>query len=90
VAPRSNTSSSVAWMCRMITGERTLVRSKCGALPTILDGSSRVGAAPNKRLKLAGADRLNGTGVLSPWRGTDCVPHPCAGERVARSLSAIR
>ena len=45
---------------------------------------------PNKRLKLAGADRFSGIGVLCPWRGTDCVPHPCAGGRVARSLSAIR
>ena len=45
---------------------------------------------PNKRLKLTGGDRLKGSGVLCPWRGTDFVPHPCAGERVARSLSAIR
>ena len=45
---------------------------------------------PNKRLKLAGTDRLKGSGVLCPWRGTDVVPRPCAGERVARSLSAIR
>ncbi len=51
-------------------------------------------ALPNKRLKLAGVialrDRSKGSGVLYPWRGTDCVPHPCAGGRVARSLSAIR
>ncbi len=47
-------------------------------------------ALPNKRLKLAGADRIKGIGVLCPWRGTDCVHHPCAGKRVARSLSAIR
>ncbi len=45
---------------------------------------------PNKRLKLAGGDRFKGSGVLCPWRGTDCVPRPCAGGRVARSLSAIR
>jgi len=45
---------------------------------------------PNKRLKLTGADRFKGTGVLCPWRGTDFVPRPCAGARVARSLSAIR
>ncbi len=44
----------------------------------------------NKRLKLSGGDRSKGSGVLCPWRGTDFVPHPCAGERVARSLSAIR
>src|SRR5438034_10597482 len=47
-------------------------------------------ALPNKRLKLTGGDRSKGSGVLCPWRGTDFVPHPCAGERVARSLSAIR
>ncbi len=45
---------------------------------------------PNKRLKLAGGDRLKGIGVLCPWRGTDFVQRPCAGGRVARSLSAIR
>src|SRR5438105_1986815 len=45
---------------------------------------------PNKRLKLAGGDRSKGSGMLCPWRGTDCVPQPCAGGRVARSLSAIR
>ena len=45
---------------------------------------------PNKRLKLTGGDRSKGSGVLCPWRGTDFVPRPCAGERVARSLSAIR
>ena len=33
---------------------------------------------PNKRLKLAGADRFKGSGVLCPWRGTDFVHHPCA------------
>ena len=49
-----------------------------------------VATPPNKRLKLAGGDRLKGTGVLCPWRGTDCVHHSCAGKRVARSLSAIR
>src|SRR5947208_3176786 len=39
-------------------------------------------AQPNKRLKLAGGDRFKGSGVLCPWRGTDFVPRPCAGERV--------
>jgi hypothetical protein len=48
------------------------------------------GLLPNKRLKLAGGDRSRGNGVLWPWRATDFVPHPCAGGRVARSLSAIR
>jgi len=45
---------------------------------------------PNKRLKLAGGDRFKGSGVLCPWRARTVVPHPCAGGRVARSLSAIR
>ncbi len=31
---------------------------------------------PNKRLKLAGGDRFKGSGVLCPWRGTDCRPLP--------------
>ncbi len=50
------------------------------------------GWPPNKRLKLAGGDRSKGSGVLCPWRGTDLVLvlRPCAGGRVARSLSAIR
>src|SRR6266550_7237730 len=29
---------------------------------------------PNKRLKLAGADRFKRSGGLCPWRGTDCRP----------------
>ena len=45
---------------------------------------------PNERLKLAGGNRSKGNGVLCPWRGMDFVQQPCAGERVARSLSAIR
>jgi hypothetical protein len=45
---------------------------------------------PNMRLKLAGADRLKGTGVFAPWRARTVVHYSCAGERVARSLSAIR
>ena len=44
----------------------------------------------NKRLKLAGGDRSRGSGVFAPWRARTVVPHPCAGKRVARSLSAIR
>ena len=51
---------------------------------------SRRPGPPNKRLKLTGVDRSRGSGVLCPWRGTDYVPRPCAGGRVARSLSAIR
>ena len=45
---------------------------------------------PNMRLKLAGGDRFKGSGVLCRRRGTDFVQRPCAGGRVARSLSAIR
>jgi len=41
-------------------------------------------------LKLAGGDRFRGNGVFAPWRARTFVPPPCAGERVARSLSAIR
>ena len=52
--------------------------------------SSRCSARPNKRLKLARGDRSSGPRVLCPWRGTNFVHRPCAGERVARSLSAIR
>ncbi len=43
-----------------------------------------------KRWKLAGGDRLKGTGVLCPWRAQTVVYCSCAGGRVARSLSAIR
>src|SRR5205814_10252554 len=32
------------------------------------------GAPPNKRLKLTGGARFKGSGVLCPWRGTDCGP----------------
>ena len=38
---------------------------------------------PNKRLKLAGGDRFKGSGVLCPWRGTDCRPTPLR-QRVGR------
>src|SRR2546425_2244504 len=50
----------------------------------------RVGQPPNKRLKLTGGDRLKGSGVFVPWRARTFVQRPCADERVARSLSAIR
>jgi len=45
---------------------------------------------PNKGLKLAGGDRSKGTGVLCARGGADFVHPPCAGARLARSLSAIR
>ncbi len=44
---------------------------------------------PNQRLKLAGVYRSRGSGVLCP-SGHTVVQRPCAGGRVARSLSAIR
>ena len=46
--------------------------------------------APNKRLKLAGGGRSKGSGVLCPGGHGLSSNTPCAGERVARSLSAIR
>ena len=49
-----------------------------------------IASSPNMRLKLAGGGRSKRSGVLCPWRGTDCVHHLFASERVARSLSAIR
>ena len=45
---------------------------------------------PNKRLKLTGGDRSKGSGVLCPGGHGLVVQHHCAGERVARSLSASR
>ena len=45
---------------------------------------------PNMRLKLPGGDRSKGNGVFAPWRARTDVHHPCAGERVARSLTAFR
>jgi len=47
-------------------------------------------APSNKRLKLPGGDRFKGSGVFAPWRARLFVQYPCAGGRVARSLSAIR
>ena len=44
----------------------------------------------NKRLKLAGAGRLKGIGVLCSGGHGLSSNRSCAGERVARSLSAIR
>jgi hypothetical protein len=44
----------------------------------------------NLRLKLAGADRFKGSGVLAPWRARTFVHYSCADGPVARSLSAIR
>src|SRR6266571_8150762 len=43
----------------------------------LIPGQTDLWVPPNKRLKLAGGDRFNGSGVLCPWRSTDFVPHPC-------------
>jgi hypothetical protein len=53
-------------------------------------GAEQVGRPPNKRLKLAGGDGSNGSGVLCPGGHelTFNTTEPCG--RVARSLSAIR
>ena len=45
---------------------------------------------PNMRLKLAGGDRSKRSRVFVRWRAQTHVYYSCAGERVARSLSAIR
>jgi hypothetical protein len=45
---------------------------------------------PNKRLKLSGGDRPNGSGVLCAGRHELSFNGRCACGRVARSLSAIR
>ncbi len=44
----------------------------------------------NKRLKLPGGERLKGSGVLCAGAHELSFNNRCAGERVARSLSAIR
>jgi len=49
-----------------------------------------VSALPNKRLKLAGALSLKEAVVSCPGGHGAFVHYPCADERVARSLSAIR
>ena len=45
---------------------------------------------PNKRLKLAGGDRFKGSGVLYAGAHELSFNYTAFGERVARSLSAIR
>jgi len=49
-----------------------------------------VALPPNKREKLAGADRLVEAECGAPDEARTFVQRPCAGGRVARSLSAIR
>ncbi len=48
------------------------------------------GGLPNKRLKLTGGDRSKGSGVLCAGAHELSFNDRRAGERVARSLSAIR
>ena len=45
---------------------------------------------PNKRLKLAGGDRFKGNGVLCAGAHALTFNDTARGERVTRSLSAIR
>jgi hypothetical protein len=45
---------------------------------------------PNKRLKLAGGDRSDGSEVLCAGAHERSFNHGCARGRVARSLSAVR
>jgi len=51
---------------------------------------STVRLQPNKRLKLAGADRSKGTGMLCAGAHELSFTYTALGGRVARSLSAIR
>ncbi len=71
---------------------------RSSANPTINGRSLILGAfmedpvrtRPNKRLKLAGGDRSSGNGVLCPGGHELSFNDTARGERVARSLSAIR
>ena len=76
------------WLYELPTGNVVATRTDCAALP----GGQRspLKPPPNKRLKLPGGDRSNGSGVFAPWRTQAFVHCSCAGGRVARSLSAIR
>jgi len=64
--------------------------SRVTGLPQVSTLSIQSRRLPNMRLKLAGADRFKGNGVFVPWRAQPVGELSCAGERVARSLSAIR
>src|SRR5205807_2305749 len=70
---------------RFRSGSKRIVRAELFMSDNVIQA-----APPNKRLKLMGDDRFKGNGVLCPWRARADVHHPYAGERVARSLSAIR
>jgi len=74
--------------CGGASGSAVLVRSSCAAEAPDVNRKGK--QPPNKRLKLAGGDRFEGSGVFAPGWARSVVHHPCAGGRVARSLSAIR
>jgi hypothetical protein len=50
---------------------------------------SLISGLPNKRLKLPGGDRFNGSGTLCPGGHELSFNDTARGGRVARSLSAI-
>jgi len=52
--------------------------------------SGRCPVLPNKRLKLPGGDRSEGSEVLCAGGHDLSFSYSCAGGRVARSLSAVR
>ncbi len=56
----------------------------------VTSDASQPHSPPNKRLKLAGGDRLKGSGLLCPGRHELSFNDAARGGRVARSLSAIR
>jgi len=61
------------------------------AHPNAEDTSRVLSESPsNKRLKLPGGDRFRGSGVLCPGGHELSFNYTARGERVARSLSAIR
>src|SRR5437660_11162599 len=91
--PHSPSLAEGSGACRWVgssSAPRLLASVLAGTACSNLDMMGSHVRQPNKRLKLAGGNRFKGSGVLCPWRGTDYVHHPCAYERVARSLSAIR
>src|SRR5437763_15298162 len=77
----------LAWRAswRLKSGSNRIVRAEVFMSDNVIQA-----APPNKRLKLAGRDRLKGSGVLCPWRGTDFVPHPCAGRSEERRVGKER
>src|SRR5207247_3885920 len=66
------------------------IRRRMGSWDRCADRRVPCRAAPNKRLKLAGALVLEEAVVSCPGGHGTFVQNSCAGGRVARSLSAIR